>query len=574
MTIKPTNKLTSTLIAALAMAGTPQVWSQALPAAGQSGQTTAPLGISPISRTPTASAVREVSAVDVVPVQFTFTGNASIASEVLAQLVLDKLGQRLDLGGLDQVADRISRHYRAKGFTVARAYLPPQQITEGNIMIAVIEGQLGAINLKNNSQIDSLRLTKTLAANLCANADVGGSGAAASGNGCKGAVLQDAGLERAVLILKDLPGATATANIKPGQAVGTSDLDVAVHALKSEAYSMGLDNYGSASTGKIRVNANADLHNLGNDGDTLSLGYATTLKRSTNTGSIAYSLPAGYRGARVGVALARGQYRLGQGYSDTNSHGTSNSLSLYGSYPVVRSVNNSFYVRGSAEVRGMYDSIDLTNISYRKNATVLRAGFNGDNVDGLGGGGYTVYGATLSTGLLNTSDAADLTGAKVGGKFSKLAYNLGRQQALYGPITLYGSVNGQIVGGRNLDGSEQIGIGGPGAVRGYAGEAGGSQGIVGNLELRHTQPILTSSGGKPVSLTSAIFVDRGWVNAYKDTSGVAAYKRALGGYGVSLSAQSSSLYVRAVYAGHSGAQPSLITPNSTTNFWLQAGLNY
>jgi hemolysin activation/secretion protein len=566
MTIQSTSKLTHTLIAALAMAASPQVLSQALPAAGPLGQTTAPLGGSPISRTPAAApAVREASAVDVVVAKFTFTGNDTIPSEVLAQLVIDKLGQRLDLAGLDQVADRISRHYRTQGFTVARAYLPPQQITEGSVTIAVTEGLYGQINLQNSSQIDASRLSKTIAANLCAGA---------IGSDCKGTTVQDAGLERAVLILKDLPGTTATANIKPGKLVGTTDLDVAVKTIKSEAYSVGLDNYGSASTGKVRVNANADLHNLNNNGDTLSLGYATTLKRSTNTGSIAYSLPAGYSGARVGVALARGQYRLGQGYDDTNSHGTSNSLSLYGSYPVVRSVNNSFYVRGSAEVRGMYDSVDLEGTTIRKNATVLRAGFNGDNVDSLGGGGYTVYGATLSTGVLNTSDAADLTGAKVGGKFSKLAYNLGRQQALSGPITLYGSLNGQLVGSRNLDGSEQMGIGGPGAVRGYAGEAGGSQGVVGNLELRHTQPVLLSDGGKPVSLTSAIFVDRGWINTYKDTTGVAAYKRALGGYGVSLTAQSAAFYARAVYAGHSAAQPSVVTPNSNTNFWLQAGLNY
>jgi hemolysin activation/secretion protein len=577
MTTKPARSFSTrfvgqckpTLIAALCASAVSGVWSQTLPAAGQIEQPLAPTqGVSPVTRTEVSSAqAAPGSSASVLVSGFTFTGNSAISSEELTQLVQSSLNQKLDLAGLDQVTDRVSRHYRSKGFAVARAYLPPQESADGTIRIAIIEGQFDQVKIKNTSSVNTDRLSKMVAANLC---DDNGTDA----TGCKGSLVEDAGLERTVLLLKDLPGTTAAANIKPGSAVGTTDFEVEVKTLRSALYSVGLDNYGSTATGKIRLNAGADFYNLSNNGDTLSLGFASTVKQGSNTGSIAYSLPAGYSGARMGVALARSQYRLGAGFDATKSHGTSNTLSWFGSYPVLRSVNRSFYIRGSAEVRGMYDSVDLTKNYFRKNATVLRAGFNGDNVDSFGGGGYTVYGATVTNGLLNTNDVADATTAKTAGRFNKLAYNIARQQALSGPITLYGSVNGQLAGSRNLDGSEQIGIGGPGAVRGYAGEAGGSQGLVGSLELRHTQPFKLGESNSSYNVTSAVFVDRGWVNLYKDTSRVTASKRALGGYGVSLTLQSSNLYVRAVYAGHRASQPSQVTPTENTNFWLQAGYSY
>jgi len=574
-------------LAAIAMTGAP-AWSQALPPVGlpQSGvpardanAVNVPPLVAPVNAGTVSSDVVTVSG-------FRFMGNTSIPNSELQTVVASGLNQTLGLAQLDNLANAVSRYYRSKGFTVARAYLPPQQTSDGVIQIAVIEGQYGAINLTNSTDVSSDKLKLMLASNLCG-------ATAATPASCGGIVVQDKALERSILLIKDLPGVTATVNLKPGANIGSSDLDVNVKPTKAVAYSLGADNYGAASTGKIRLNAAADFNNLAGMGDQLSLSAATTSGKGANTGGVSYTLPIGSDGVRAGLAFARSQYRLGAGFESTLSHGTSNALTAFASYPVIRGVNNSLYLRGSAEARKMYDSIDSTSTYYQKSANVFRLGMNGDNIDAIGGGGYTAYGLTVSSGKITTNDASDAAGANTAGQFTKLSYNIARQQALSGPVTLYGSLVGQKAGSRNLDGSEQIGIGGPTAVRAYGGEAGGSTGAVATAELRYTMPV--ALGASPANVTYGLFTDRGWVQVYQNPingttnlNGTGSNTRALGGYGLSVTLQSqfavqtptsSSYFVRAMYAAHPSAQVgtpaySLSNPGSNSQFWLQGGYNF
>jgi hemolysin activation/secretion protein len=557
-------------------------WSQALPPAGQVGR-------DPIQTVPTSkennlitapalpsTVLQNTSAVNIIVNGFTFIGNINISTEELQIVVASNLNQKLDFAGLDKVADSISRYYRSKGYTVARAYLPAQQSANGVIQIAIIEGRYGSINIKNESAVSIERLRLTLTNNLCSVSD---------GKDCIGKTIQDKGLERAILLLKDLPGLTVTANLKPGQAVGTSELDVETKTTKNTAYSLGFDNYGSPSTGITRLNASVDLNNLGAGGDQLSLGIATTNTTDTKTGSASYSLPVGYDGQRVGIAYSRSQYRLGAGFSATLSHGTSNALSAFTSYPLIRSVNQSLYIRASAEVRGGVNNVDLVSASYRTNANVGRIGINGDNVDSFGGGGYTVYGLTVSQGYVGTNDAADssATGAHSAGRFGKVAYNIARQQTLEGPVTLYAALNGQM-GNKNLDGSEQTGLGGPSSTRGYGGEAGGSTGVNGTVELRYTTPI--QIGSSLDNITYASFWDRGWVQYYQSPIVIGSVNsRSLSSYGLTFTIQSQArvptpasvgYFMRAMLGVHSmaAAQQSTVAPTSRGKIWVQGGLTF
>ncbi|MDI9332884.1 MAG: ShlB/FhaC/HecB family hemolysin secretion/activation protein [Cytophagales bacterium] len=564
-------------------------WSQTLPPTGEVGKGLLPQvppskEVSPISVPPLAKgAVAPSSPISVTVTSFVFSGNTEVSTEELRALVAPKLGEPLDLAGLDAVADSVSRFYRAKGYTVARAYLPAQKSEGGVIQIAVIEGRYGAVNIKNNSDVEAERLRLTVANNLC-NVD--------DGKDCIGKTVKDGGLERAILLLKDLPGTTASAELSPGLAVGTSNLNIEAAITKKNTYSLGFDNYGSPSTGTTRLNANADLNNLAQNGDQLSLGFATTSQTATKTGSASYSLPVGYKGARLGFAFARNQYRLGASFEKTQSHGISNAVSAFTSYPIIRSINNSLYIRASGEVRGGTSSIDVldgtsTQSFFKTNANVFRLGLSGDVVDDWGGGGYTAYGVTASEGYIGTNDVTDANptaGAHVAGRFGKINYNLARQQALVGALTLYGALSGQTAS-KNLDGSEQTGIGGPGSVRGYSGEAGGSIGANATVELRYTTPI--DLGDELANVTYGLFVDRGWVQFYKTVPSAVtgSNSRALSSYGLTLTLQSQAkvqtptsigYFVRAMYGRHGMApeEQSLVYPTSRSKFWLQGGLNF
>jgi hemolysin activation/secretion protein len=559
-------------------------WSQALPQAGQvnrdAQQVIPAREANPINSNSPLPAPRE-SLPEAITVQikgFRFNGNVAISSEELQSLVIDSVNKRLDFAALDRVTDSISRHYRAKGFTVGRAFLPPQQSADGIILINIVEGHFSKVNIKNNSPIKTERLEQTIANNLCS---VGNQ------KDCVGKHVKDEGLERAILIVKDLPGITGTANLKPGNVTGTSELDVEVRETKPRSYSIGFDNYGSPATGTTRLNASADFNNLRNNGDQLSLGFATTtMYNNTKTGSISYSLPIGYEGQRLGVSLARSQYRLGAGFSATRAYGLSNALSVYNSYPIIRSVNRSLYVRGSVEVRGGFNNVDAVGTSYRSSASVARLGISGDHVDGFGGGGYTVYSTTWSGGYVGNSDPTDssATGAKSAGRFNKLAYSIARQQATVGALTLYSALSGQR-GFKNLDGSEQTGLGGPSSTRGYGGEAGGSTGANATVELRYSTPF--KIGDEVNNMTYGLFVDRGWVRFYETipsgTSATTANSRALSSYGLTATLQSAAkiptptswgYFLRGMVGFHSMNEPSTVDATSRRKFWLQGGVNF
>lgn len=572
-------------VAAILLAGS-QVgfaWSQILPQAGQVNKDAElivpPREANPVANVPPLPKPRDnlPEGVSILVKGFRFHGNVAIPSEELQSLVAASVNKQLDFGALDTLTDSISRHYRVKGFTVGRAYLPAQQSTDGFIQINIIEGHYSAINLKNTSAIKSERLEQTLANNLCS---VG------NNKDCVGKLIQDRGLERAVLLLKDLPGITAAVNLKPGHSTGTSELDVEVRATKTNAYTIGFDNYGSPSTGAARINSSADLNSLRHEGDQLSLGLATSTLTATKTGSANYSMPLGYEGLRIGASYARSQYRLGAGFSSTQSHGLSNALSVYSSYPLLRSVNSSAYFRGSAEMRGAVNNVDTVGTSFRTHANVVRLGLSGDHVDGLSGGGYTVYSATLSTGYVGNTDPSDsaATGARSAGRFSKLAYSIARQQAVRGGLTFYSALNAQRAS-KNLDGSEQTGLGGPTSVRGYGGEAGGSSGANATMELRYSS---TLKIGEEINLvTYGLFVDRGWVRFYEvvpsGTAATTANSRALSSYGLTVTLQSQAkiptptswgYFLRGMYGLHSMKDPSVIDPSSKGKLWVQGGVNF
>jgi hemolysin activation/secretion protein len=119
---------------------------------------------------------------------FHVTGNTVFGESELIGLVREYLGREVGFSDLEQAAARISRFYRERGYTAARAYLPAQVAAmDGVVEIAVIEGRFGKVELDNRSRVrDSV---------------VRGYFDALSG-----ALVTAPALERKMLLLNDLPG--------------------------------------------------------------------------------------------------------------------------------------------------------------------------------------------------------------------------------------------------------------------------------------------------------------------------------------------------------------------------------
>jgi hemolysin activation/secretion protein len=116
-------------------------------------------------------------------------GNTVLSTESLHALVASGEGRNLTLNDLDDLADRITQAYRAKGYPLDSAYVPQQTVQDGVVRIAVIEARYGKVTLQNNSAVANYPLNATLSPLQ------------------SGQPVTDYTLERSLLLLTDIPGA-------------------------------------------------------------------------------------------------------------------------------------------------------------------------------------------------------------------------------------------------------------------------------------------------------------------------------------------------------------------------------
>ena len=112
-----------------------------------------------------------------------------------------------------------------------------------------------------------------------------------------GQYLNTNNLDRALLVMDDLPGVSVVGSLAPGQKVGETDLILTTADEPALFGSVSLDNTGSESTGEIRANAALTLNSPARMGDDLTLmGMLTEGSQFLRLG---YSMPAGNQGMRV-----------------------------------------------------------------------------------------------------------------------------------------------------------------------------------------------------------------------------------------------------------------------------------
>ena len=133
------------------------------------------------------------------------------------------------------MAAKIADYYHRNGYFVAQAYLPAQDIKDGAVTIAVIEGRYGSVTLRNQSKLSD----------ALANGLLGGLNS--------GDTIAIAPLENRLLLLSDIPGVNVKSTLAPGAAVGTSDLIVDVTPGRRVTGSVEADNAGNRYTGEYRA---------------------------------------------------------------------------------------------------------------------------------------------------------------------------------------------------------------------------------------------------------------------------------------------------------------------------------
>lgn len=458
-------------------------------------------------------------------------------------------GSSLTLTELQAMATRVTDHYRRNGYFVARAYLPAQDIQNGEVTIEVIEGRYGQVSVS-----DSAGLSPAVTAGILDGVNPGEPVAADV-------------LESRLLMLSDLPGVNVRSTLVPGASLGASDLMVEVTPGKRVSGHIDIDNAGNRYTGVGRLGATLNLNNLAGRGDVASL-RAMTSGSGLDYARASYQMQFGK--ARAGVAYSHMGYSLGHEFDALGATGTARIASVFGSYPLVRSRSANLNAGLALDSKVFDDHMASTQSSARKKSQALMASLYGDQQDRQG---ISTYSLTWTAGNIDLQNpvarSIDAATARSNGHFNKLGFGASRLQSLTDTLSVYGAINGQF-SNKNLDVSEKMELGGMYAVRAYPeGEAYGDQGYVVTLEARWR--VAQAAWARPNQLYLIAFVDAGTVEANKRPWDAGTNRRTLSGAGVGVNwTVANDLVVRAYYARKLGNEAATSAPDKSGRFWIQA----
>ena len=486
-------------------------------------------------------------------VSFRVTG-ATVFRQAELESLLGEPKRAMTLAEIQALAERITDLYKTKGYIVARALIPAQDVRAGIVEVRVVEGRYERIDINNASDLSESRLRTLL------------------GDVREDAIVHGPTLERAVLLISDLAGIQPKATLEPGAQSGYTNLILEVVPTRGLEYDISLDNAGSRFTGRYRLSQGASLNSPLKIGDRLSVRWVTSGQK-LNSLRLAYDAPLGSTGARASGYVSETTYRLGDQYTALDASGAAHNAGLGLAYPLVRSADFNLRVQANGEARELTDRIASLDIVNQKNAQTIQWGGGGDVRDSLLGGAITAFQGLATHGRLALKTAAlaasDAATARTQGDFHKLSLAVNRLQGLTENLRLALNYTGQLASD-NLDSSEKFSVGGISGVRAYPpGEAAGDDVHLVQAELRYNAGAWRSG-----QLAPSVFVDhaRSRINHQTWEGFSGRNERRLSGAGIGAEwAIPGSLFVRGWYAHKLGKEAATADVDKTGRIWVQAG---
>ncbi|WP_332107327.1 ShlB/FhaC/HecB family hemolysin secretion/activation protein [Serratia ureilytica] len=467
-----------TSMGCILLAFCPTVLSAALPNAGQAMRDIEETRLSvppPVEMKSPSPPTRSLSATldnspSLLVSGFILTGNKSIPTTQILPLLEGFKRKKLTVTQLKTAVQQVTLFYRERGYVLANAYLPKQEIVNGQVRIDIVEGYYGNITVDNDSQIRDGVLRWQLS------------------NVRSGMPITDAQLERNLLLLNDIPGVLINSTLSAGPRPGTTDWQIRATPGARVDGVLQADNFGDAYTGEYRGSASLGVNNPLWLGDRLDLRLLSSDKHQRYY-RMAYQLPVSPWATRAGIGHSYMNYRLGKDFNELKAHGNASLSSAFLIQPLLRSRTLNVNAQLQFDDKKLRDDIDLFESRSRKRISLWTAGVDVNAQDRLFDGGQSVVSLSYGIGNLHIEDPSarrwDGRTAKTEGPFSKLTLSALRLQNLGDAFQLYAQFNTQWAPG-NLDSSEKFSVGGPYGVRAYApGSGNGDLGWQASMELRY-----------------------------------------------------------------------------------------
>ena len=417
------------------------------------------------------SSEKESDLVKVFVKEFTFDGNKKYPTSEFLKLVENKINKELNYADLRNILQDISFYYRSKGY-LATAFLPEQDITDGKVQIFIVEGRIGKVEIKSDTKnqlnISRERISKFIFNKIKAND-----------------ILNIVQLDRNIRNLNNTPGINAIAQLVEGDQLGETDVIISASNTKTLSTTSLLDNNGSRSSGYERVTNIFNFDSVLNKGERFS--FTDVITQGSHYYASSVTLPVGYNGLSSTLRISKMMYDLGAPFHSTDPTGYSTEFFLGFNKELMIKPNKGL-TSSLSFFRNDYVNDLNTGSNSDKDIVKTSSNLTFNNQDKFFSGGTNTLSLTGIYGVLDLSDNAsnfetDHLTAKSDGEYWKLSLNANRFQRITDSVSAVFKFNGQYTD-KNLDGAEQISLGGPTAVRAYpSNEAAGDQGFVASLEF-------------------------------------------------------------------------------------------
>lgn len=413
--------------------------------------------------------------------RLTVSGVTVYSDAQLQAIYADKLGTTITLADLYMIASDLTRKYRNDGYILSQVVVPPQEIDGGSAQLRVVEGYIDQIAVEGAEDKDeTMRLMRAYAAHIHTG---------------EGQALNIRDLERALLLINDLPGVSARSVLSPSpEKVGAADLRVVVERDLFEGM-VSFDNHGTRYLGPVQVMGGVAVNSLFNLNEQITAQLAVApdddFERELEYVAFGYKMPLGVHGTTLQL---QNNYSFTDPGFDLRAFDVEGRSAYYAatiSHPFLRTRNSNFTGRITYAVNNIRSSNNV-EATRKDRIRSVRLGGRFEYLDNWFGAGFNVLDFELAQGLdvMGASDTNDFT-SRPGAdpRFTKLTGELQRLQRLFPGVNLLLAAKGQLSNDA-LYSAEEFGIGGMGYGRGFdPSEIIGDDGFAGKVELQWNDPI-------------------------------------------------------------------------------------
>lgn len=395
--------------------------------------------------------------------------DTSLAADVLKKYT----GRPLTFSQLEEAAQAVAEMYRAHDYFTVSAYLPKQELGNGEVLIKVVESPLGEVKLEGNKRYSTDYINWMLEPIRAE----------------KGTLPTRSALQRQLLLLNDNMDLEASSVVRAADSKDAVDLLVSVKDSVPTHFSLDYNNLGARTSGRNRLGATFQWGNLTDRADMLTLRYVESGLLNVNTKgldlfSVGYEAPLNNIGTKFKASYANSAFQAGQELQILDIRGKADVVNLGVEHALVRLPEANLFVNGGFIFQNIENSILGTQFS-RDRLREVTLGLNGDWTSGQArnfGGIQVTHDLGNVLGGLKANDP--FSSRQAGGGFTKLTVDLGRVQHFN--EQLYAIVRGHHQAAfAPLPYAEQYGLGGINTVRGYVQSAYlGDSGYNINAELR------------------------------------------------------------------------------------------